>query len=109
MIDGLTVLVVEDDWLVRENIAGEFRREGWTVLEAGTGASALRRLRETKILDVPIRDIRLADATTGWDIAEAARGLHSKNSGDLRESLAIREEGRFFPEFGRLSGKEIAK
>lgn len=78
MIDGLTVLVVEDDWLVRENIAGEFRREGWTVLEAGTGASALRRLRETKILDVPIRDIRLADATTGWDIAEAARGLHSK-------------------------------
>jgi PAS domain S-box-containing protein len=76
--DGLTALIVEDDWLVREDIAGEFRREGWTVLEAGTGASALRRLRETKILDVLITDIRLADATTGWDIAEAARELHPK-------------------------------
>jgi two-component system, OmpR family, response regulator len=76
--DGLTALVVEDDWFVREDIAGEFRREGWTVLEAATGASALRRLRDTKILDVLITDIRLADATTGWDIAEAARELHPK-------------------------------
>jgi CheY-like chemotaxis protein len=74
--DGLTALVVEDDWFVREEIAGEFRREGWTVLEAATGASALERLPETKTLDVLITDIRLADAMTGWDIAEAVRVLY---------------------------------
>ena len=76
--DGLTALVVEDDWFLREDIAGGFRQEGWTVLEAATGASALKWLRETKTLDVLITDIRLADATTGWDIAEAVRLLYPK-------------------------------
>jgi hypothetical protein len=34
---GLTALVVEDDWFVREDIANVFRHEGWAVLEAATG------------------------------------------------------------------------
>lgn len=34
--NGLTALTVEDDWLLREDIAGGFREEGWVVLEAGT-------------------------------------------------------------------------
>lgn len=28
---GLTVLLVEDDWFVREDIANRFRQEGWMV------------------------------------------------------------------------------
>jgi hypothetical protein len=32
--NGLTVLVIEDDWFVREDIASGLRHEGWTVLEA---------------------------------------------------------------------------
>jgi CheY-like chemotaxis protein len=76
--DGLTALVVEDDWFVREEIASGFRQEGWTVLEAATGAGALKLLREPVIIDVLITDIRLADATTGWDIADAVRVLYPK-------------------------------
>jgi two-component system, OmpR family, response regulator len=76
--NGLTVLVIEDDWFVREDIASGFRQEGWTVLEAATGADALKWLQETKTLDVLITDIRLADGTPGWDIAEAVRELHPK-------------------------------
>jgi CheY-like chemotaxis protein len=76
--NGLTALVVEDDWFVREDIASGFRQEGWTVLEAATGAGALKLLRETKTIDLLITDIRLADATTGWDVAEAVRVLHPK-------------------------------
>ena len=80
---GLTVLVVEDDWFVREDIASGFRQERWTVLEAGTGAGALKLLRETKTIDLLITDIRLADATTGWDVAETVRVSHHKMSADL--------------------------
>ena len=70
---GLTVLVVEDEWFVREDIANGFRQEGWMVLEAATGAKALELLRAAKSIDLVITDIGLADAMTGWDVAEAVR------------------------------------
>ena len=70
---GRTVLVVEDDWFVREDIANWFRQEGWMVLEAAMGAKALELVREAQTIDVVITDIGLADAMTGWDVAEAVR------------------------------------
>jgi CheY-like chemotaxis protein len=70
---GRTVLVVEDDWFVREDIANWFRQEGWMVLEAATGAKALELVREAQTIDVVITAIGLADAMTGWDVAEAVR------------------------------------
>ena len=74
----VTVLVVEDDWLIRENIVTDLRQEGWAVLEAATGAGALRALHEAEKVDLLITDIRLADALTGWDVAEAFRTSHPK-------------------------------
>ena len=74
---GRTVLVVEDDWLLREDLVGDLRREGWTVLEAATGAGAIAALREADAIDLLITDIRLADAVTGWDVAEAFRSVAS--------------------------------
>jgi CheY-like chemotaxis protein len=76
--DGLVVLIVEDHWIVREDLAFGLRQEGWTVLEAETGARALEVLREAEIVDLLITDIRLADAVTGWDVAEAFRGSYLK-------------------------------
>lgn len=76
--DGLVVLVVEDDWLVREDLAAGLRQEGWTVLEADTGAGALQVLREAETVDLLITDIRLADEVTGWEVAKAFRASHPK-------------------------------
>ena len=76
---GRTVLVVEDDWLLREDLVGDLRREGWTVLEAATGASAIAALRKSDAIDVLITDIRLADAVTGWDVAEAFRTSYPRS------------------------------
>ena len=73
---AVTVLVVEDDWLIREDIVTGLREEGWAVLEAATGAGALTALREAEKVDLLITDIRLADALTGWDVAEAFRTSH---------------------------------
>ena len=72
----VTVLVVEDDWIIREEIVTDLRQEGWRVLEAATGVGALQALHEAEKVDLLITDISLADALTGWDIAEAFRTSH---------------------------------
>jgi CheY-like chemotaxis protein len=59
--------------LVREDIVLGLQQEGWIVLDAATGAGALKALQETNTVDLLITDIRLADPLTGWDIAEAFR------------------------------------
>jgi DNA-binding response OmpR family regulator len=72
----VTVLLVEDDRLIREYIVTDLRREGWAVLEAATGAGALKALHEAENVDLLITDIGLADALSGWDVAEAFRISH---------------------------------
>jgi CheY-like chemotaxis protein len=74
--NGLSVLFVEDDRLVRLDLVQSLQEEGWMVLEAGTGAGALDLLRDNKTVDLLITDIGLADAMTGWDVADAFRILH---------------------------------
>jgi CheY-like chemotaxis protein len=75
-LKGRVALVVEDDWFVREDIANQFRQEGWMVIEAATGAKALAVLRERGGIDVLVTDISLADEMTGWDVAEAVRIIY---------------------------------
>jgi CheY-like chemotaxis protein len=89
--DGLTALVVEDDGLVREDIAAWFRQQGWSVVETAIGAGALQLIREAGSLHLLFTDINLADAVTGWDVAEAGRVLHP-----LR-SFMPQEGGRIMP------------
>ena len=76
---GLTALVVEDEWLLREDIVSDLQREEWTVLEAATGAGALVALREANSIDLLVTDIKLADALTGWDVAEVFRKSHPQS------------------------------
>jgi two-component system, chemotaxis family, CheB/CheR fusion protein len=70
---GLTAVVVEDDWMLREITVTELQEMGWTVLEAASGAGALMVLRKARTVDLLVTDIQLADAITGWDVAEAFR------------------------------------
>lgn len=74
--DDLTALVVEDDWWVREDIAAFFRQQGWRVFETAIGAGALQMIREAQRVDLLFTDINLADAITGWDVADAGRVSH---------------------------------
>jgi CheY-like chemotaxis protein len=69
----LIVLVVEDDWLLRHAIVNELEEAGWIVSAAGTGQRAIALLEQGRHFDLLITDIHLADALTGWDVAEAVR------------------------------------
>jgi len=90
------VLVVEDEWLVREEIACQLRDAGWEVLEAGTGEGAVGLLESNKRIDVLVTDIQLAGYLSGWDVAEAFRAVHpempviyaSANTADRSRTVA---------------------
>jgi CheY-like chemotaxis protein len=66
-------LVVEDEWLLRMEIADTLRDADWDVLEASSGEGALALLGEGRHIDLLVTDIRLAGPLTGWEVAEAYR------------------------------------
>ena len=49
---------------------------GWIVLEIAIGAGALQLIREADRVHLLFTDINLADAITGWDVADAGRVSH---------------------------------
>lgn len=72
--DRTLVLVVEDEWLVRQGVVGELRAAGFAIVDCASGESALILLQQGQRADVLVTDIQLAGALTGWDVAEAYRG-----------------------------------
>jgi CheY-like chemotaxis protein len=79
MSSNLTGLVVEDEWLLRLELAEELAIEGWQIREAGTGEEALKLLDQIKTegghVDFLVTDIRLGGPANGWDVAEACRKI----------------------------------
>ncbi len=67
-----TVLVVEDDLLVREFIVRELEDAGFLVLWAESGERAMT-LAMTETFDVLLTDIRLPGDIDGWALAKAVR------------------------------------
>jgi PAS domain S-box-containing protein len=69
---GETLLVVEDEPVVRSVIVDMLQDEGYRVLEAGDGSSGLRVLRETPQIDLLVTDIGLP-GMSGLQLADQAR------------------------------------
>jgi two-component system, response regulator PdtaR len=69
----LVVLIVEDELLVRSDIAQYLRDSGCIVLEAWTAKQAVALSRDGQTVDVLVTDINLGAPGSGWDIAEALR------------------------------------
>jgi CheY-like chemotaxis protein len=72
-----TVLVVEDEALVRQMIAEELRDAGFHVLEADDGEAASTLLAAGGVVDVLFTDIRLPGPLDGWAVARLARALRA--------------------------------
>jgi CheY-like chemotaxis protein len=69
----LVVLVVEDELLVRLDIAEYLENAGCLVLEARSSAEAVAMCRDGKGVNVLLTDINLDGSGSGWDVAEALR------------------------------------
>ncbi|HVY99449.1 MAG TPA: response regulator [Dongiaceae bacterium] len=69
-----TVLVVEDDVLIRLDIAGHLRESGYRVLEAANGEEAREILQSKEPIEIVFSDVNLPGAWTGADLATWLRG-----------------------------------
>ncbi|MCD7058472.1 response regulator [Pelagibacterium xiamenense] len=71
--DGRAVLVVEDEPLLRLDIAQAFEDAGFTVLEAATVDEALEALGRGIDVDLIFTDIETPGRHNGLDLVEIAR------------------------------------
>jgi CheY-like chemotaxis protein len=69
----LTILVVEDEWLVRRSLVDFLEASNCAVIEAADGEVALATLQRRNGIDVVFTDIRLGGDLSGWDVGEASR------------------------------------
>lgn len=70
-----TILVVEDEPMVRGLVTRRLLELGYRVLEAAEGASALRILESKEAIDLLLTDVVLPGAMTGRELADAAQKL----------------------------------
>jgi CheY-like chemotaxis protein len=69
----VVVLVVEDDNLLRLDIAEYLEDAGFAVIEAGTGEAAVALCNSGTAIDMVVTDVNLGGAVSGWDVAECFR------------------------------------
>lgn len=68
-----TILLVEDDDLVRIHVQGQLEGLGYSVVTAGNGPEALGVLDEREDIDLVFTDIVMPGGMSGRDLAEAVR------------------------------------
>jgi CheY-like chemotaxis protein len=79
-----TVLVADDDVLVRIAVAGYLRECGFRVIEAAGGREAKTVLQQGPVINVLFADARLAGDDNGFALAQWAR----RNKPDLKVVLS---------------------
>jgi len=94
------ILVVEDQEAVRAVACGFLAEFGYQVIEAGTGAEALGRLREHPDIDLMFSDVVMPGGMNGFDLAQAAYDIRPDlkvvhTSGYPRGAMVHQEDPRF--------------
>jgi PAS domain S-box-containing protein len=74
---GKTVLVVDDEPLVRMLVVDAVEDLGFSTIEAGDGPQALKVLRSDAFVDLLITDVGLPNGMNGRQVADAARELRA--------------------------------
>lgn len=69
-----TVLIVDDDWMIRKMLIKAFRKEGYDVFDASDGKKAIKLFKD-EIIDVVITDIVMP----GMEGIETIQELRSIN------------------------------
>ncbi len=71
-----TILLIEDEFLIRELLASEFADVGFAIVAAGDGDRAVAELeKNANRFTAVITDIKLGKGPNGWDVARRAREL----------------------------------
>lgn len=70
-----TILIVEDEFMIRLMLAETLVEQGFAVLEAGNGSEAMEQLRQHPAIGLLLTDLTLPGAMDGIALAQWARRL----------------------------------
>jgi CheY-like chemotaxis protein len=70
---AIVILVVEDEFFVRCDIATCLRDAGYNVIDTDSGEEAIALCKSGMSIDMVFTDINLIGSATGWDVAECFR------------------------------------
>lgn len=70
------VLIVEDEWLVRMELADSFADLGMTVIESASAEHGAQMLYANPGIALLVTDIRLMGPRNGWELAIEARTIN---------------------------------
>ncbi|WP_256839757.1 response regulator [Sphingopyxis sp. KK2] len=70
-----TILVVEDEFLIRFMLADSLREVGYRILEAANGVEALDILRSGQTVDLMVTDVRMPGEVDGLELMRRSKSL----------------------------------
>ena len=73
--NGETILVIDDEPLVRMLVVETLEESGYRVLEASDGPSGLQLLHSAGHVDLLVTDVGLPGGMNGREVADAARAV----------------------------------
>jgi len=73
---ALTILVAEDEVLVRHDISEYLRSQGYAVVEANSAAEAIQVLKDSIDVTAVFTDVRMPGIVDGLDLARYVQSHH---------------------------------
>ena len=70
----ITVLLAEDEPMLRQVVGATLRQDGFEVIEAGDGEAGLQVLQSPRRVDILLTDVKMP-GLNGYQLAEAAMSL----------------------------------
>lgn len=98
---GLSILVVDDEPLIRLNLADFFLEEGYRVFEADDAETAILILEQNPTIHIVLTDVQMPGSMDGVNLAHYVRDRYPPTvlviaSGALRLSAADLPNGAVF-------------
>jgi len=74
-VGAQTILVVEDEFLIRFMLADSLREIGYQVLEAADGDEGFEILISGQVIDLIITDVRMPGAIDGMELTRRSKSM----------------------------------
>jgi CheY-like chemotaxis protein len=74
-VGAQTILVVEDEFLIRFMLADSLRDLGYHVLEAADGEEGLDILHSGQVVDLMVTDVRMPGGVDGMELTRRSKAL----------------------------------